>query len=649
MHRNKVYFEIVTRCALALCLSLALCIDMEIPSMLDGQTSGYMARLQNIMGLTVTHRLITPLFFVFLWGSWKIDGQKAERRILFPIVSGFIALIWLLGEGFRVDNTLWTLHASYTQIVKSLIYFVGIAYGFNQIAYFLYDALEKRGAKSLERPLTGERTLCSRMVKAYREHPVLVSFGAVFILWLPHLILSYPANPCPDAYDQLSQFFGLRGYSNHHPVTSTLIMGSLVKVGSPISGNFGLFLYVAVQTVIGAWILAYSFYLMRELNTPVWLRILAFVCYTFTPYYTSYIGALLKDVLYAYVALLFMIELIYLLMRNEDFFQSKKHIALLAVSIVGLLLLRNNGRYMFYPVAAAVLLFFFFRGRKAETDPKGRRRTLYSAMAAFLIPALLAEVFSVSLMSYLHAESVSVRMALSMPMQQTARYVKEFGDEVTEEEKAAISAVLDYENLAENYDPMLSDPVMLTFKYSPTGEELKAYLSVWLKQFMKHPVVYFKATVNQNYPMLYPYTEKNTNFVGSVDDWVVGKGNWREELVNLLGLSDVEPIASIKIPWLGIFYSAVFYIPGLNILSHLPFYMILLIWLTLFSLCKKRFLWLLLSLPLWLSAAVVVLAPTIYGDPRYAFPIIYAMPITLAYYLYLGRPVEPAITRDFHP
>lgn len=640
MHHNKMWLGIAARCLLTLCLSLALCMNMGIPGLLDTQAVGQAGQaygqemiesVWNIMGLATKGSLVTPLFFLLLWLNWKIDGQKTERRIVFLLASGFIALIWLMAEGFRVDDTLWTLYASYVQILKSLIYFVGITYGLNQITYLLYGALEKRETKRSESPLTDQKTWRSRIVKAYRKHTVLVSFGAIFVPWLPHLILAYPAYISKDAQSQLNQFFGLQGYSSHHPVTSTLIMGSLVKVGSLISENFGFFLYITVQAIIGAWIFAYTLHLMRELSTPIWLRILTFGCIIFVPYYTNYIGWFLKDVPYSYAVLLFVIELIYILVRGEDVFRSKRHIFLLAVSIAGSILLRNNGKYMLYPTIVTVLLYLFFRKRKSGMDSKEHRRIFYSAAAVLLIPVLLAEVFSVAIMSYLNVEPGSIREALSLPMQQTARYVKEFGDEVTGGERAAISAVLDYENLAENYNPKVSDPVKNTFKYSSTTEELKDYLFVWLKQFTKHPFVYFKATVNQNYYLLYPYIPNNVVSGNPVTE--LKEGAEPEELLERSGVDFTVLLLA--------FYIMCFYFPGLNMLSHPAFYMILLIWLTLFSLCKKRFLWLLASIPLWLSAAIVVLAPAIQFHPRYAFPIIYAMPIILAFYIYLERPNEP--------
>lgn len=624
------------RIALTMCLSLALCLSMSIPKLSGGQTASLLTELlYNIqVSLIAKGGLVTPLFFILLYVNRKIDARKTGFKLLFPLVSGFIALIWLMGEGFRIDNTLRALHSSLGQAVKSCVYFAGITYGMNQLAHFLYGALEKQGATCLEDGLINRRTWQARIVRAYREHTLLVSFAAVFILWLPHLILSYPANMCWDAYSQLSQFLGISNYSNHHPIASTLMMGALVKIGSLVSGNFGAFFYILVQGIIGAWVLAYTLYLMRELDAPIWLRILSFACYVFVPYYTGYIGMFLKDVPYSFAALLFVSELIYLLIKKEDFFRSKRHILLMAVSIAGVILLRNNGRYMLYPTLATVLLYLFFRTRKANSNPIAQRRFIVCAIISLFVPVLLTAAFSAAIVRHLNIAPGSIREALSLPMQQTARYVKEYGDEVTEEEKAAISAVLDYERLAQIYDPRISDPVKGTFKWKPSKKELKNYFVVWLKQFVKHPFVYVKATVNQNYYLLYPFTANANFYVNHIADSTRQPN--QSEVVEALNWHDVEPIASLKSP-LRAFDNLCFYLPVLNLLSHPAFYVLLLIWLSVFAFYRKRFLWLLASVPIWLSTAIVVLAPVIQGHPRYAFPIIYSMPVMLAYFLYLGK------------
>lgn len=61
-------------------------------------------------------------------------------------------------------------------------------------------------------------------------------------------------------------------------------------------------------------------------------------------------------------------------------------------------------------------------------------------------------------------EPGGIQEALSLPFQQTARYVKEHEEEVTQEEKEAIKGVLAYNKLGKYYNPKISDPVKATYK-----------------------------------------------------------------------------------------------------------------------------------------------------------------------------------------
>ena len=52
-----------------------------------------------------------------------------------------------------------------------------------------------------------------------------------------------------------------------------------------------------------------------------------------------------------------------------------------------------------------------------------------------------------------------VQEMLSIPFQQTARYVKFHPKDITLSEKAILSKVLNYDKLAKNYNPVSADPV----------------------------------------------------------------------------------------------------------------------------------------------------------------------------------------------
>ena len=87
----------------------------------------------------------------------------------------------------------------------------------------------------------------------------------------------------------------------------------------------------------------------------------------------------------------------------------------------------------------------------------------------------------------------SVGEALSVPMQQTARYIRDYGNEVTDDERTAIEKVLDCDAIAQSYMPELSDGVKKYYK-NPGKGDLTRYMLDWAKMLLKHPVCYFEAT-----------------------------------------------------------------------------------------------------------------------------------------------------------
>ena len=102
-------------------------------------------------------------------------------------------------------------------------------------------------------------------------------------------------------------------------------------------------------------------------------------------------------------------------------------------------------------------------------------------------------------------EPANPNETLSIPLQQTARYVRDFGDEVTDAEREAIDRVVQYGALADTYDPNLADPVKSYInRAEATGADRQAYLKVWAAQTLRQPVSALEAFVNLNYGWLYP-------------------------------------------------------------------------------------------------------------------------------------------------
>ena len=159
---------------------------------------------------------------------------------------------------------------------------------------------------------------------------------------------------------------------------------------------------------------------------------------------------------------------------------------------------RNNGIYLCLPLLVALAAAL------------GRR---YLGKLAGVTAVMLA-VYAFTqgpLMEAVHCNGNETQEMLSVPFQQTARYVKQYPDEVTEEEQEAIEDVLIYDTLAERYEPYMSDAVKMQYRLrfadDDTGHErelLQIYFKTWAAQFQKHPLVYLEATANNIYGFIAP-------------------------------------------------------------------------------------------------------------------------------------------------
>lgn len=88
-------------------------------------------------------------------------------------------------------------------------------------------------------------------------------------------------------------------------------------------------------------------------------------------------------------------------------------------------------------------------------------------------------------------------------------------------------------------------------------------------------------------------------------------------------------ICSIMVSW----YTLLTRLPIIGLLNNVAFYMLLLFTITFFFFRdgRKKEVWLLL--PLWLTFLIIIASPQIQNQPRYAFPIIYSMPLIIAFYM----------------
>ena len=561
--------------------------------------------------LSQKYPLFIFMFIVLFCLGIRRKQLNQKSTLLFELCCVIIAAIWLLGRCFQVDSTLDCLRTTSMQKERSILYFLG--------SFFLL----RESGLAATRALHSEkdfRIKHSSFYDFFERHTFLCFFLLILIFALPSWISCFPGYMCSDAYCQLAYYFGIYNFVSHHPPVNTLLISYCVRLGMLLgSSNAGLYLYICLQYLCYISVFAYTLSLMHRLHTPRWLTLLSLFVVLLCPCFLSFADLVLKDNLYAYAVVLFMAEIVHLRVMGWAYLRKPRHIVLFSLAVAGIMLMRNNGKYMlalFFPI---LLLVYFFTARKEKT-----LRSFAGLALILVLPIAASVVLDKIVVARYDIAPGSRREALSLPFQQTARYAFEYGDEVTDEERETINTVLEYENLAWDYYPLCSDPVKCYYVDSSGNAELLNYFKVWLSQGLKHPETYFRATMNQNYPMFCPFSFDRQWYNRT-------ESSNHIHISEPLGLRDYE--FGNNVQTLLSRYDTVFNsIPLIRLFSSSAFYTLLTLLLCIFALHERNRNFLLVSLPGLIHLLIVFAAPLV--ETRYMFPVMYTMPIVTAYYIY---------------
>lgn len=426
-------------------------------------------------------------------------------------------------------------------------------------------------------------------------------FLLLLIWWMPVLLLSYPGNLCYDGLGQIEQSLGMYSYSSHHPLLHTLLMGWLIKGGKFLTGgnDAGLFCYLLLQAAALAAALAGTVSRLTKRGASLVMRLEVTGVYVLAPMYSNMASTVVKDVPFLAAALWYFLLLEEL---TAEGFQGRKPLfwvkCLFAQLLTGFL--RNNGIYMVV-LTGVILTLVWGKGRAA-------RKKLILLLNLVLLPFLLYTAGNGLMVRALSAEKGSVAEMLSIPFQQTARYLQLYGNELTAEEREAIEGVLeDVSIVAERYDPDIADPVKALYRKDASFGELAAYLRVWAAGFFRHPAVYLQAFLAHIYGWFDPGVTNAIRY---------------EAVSDLFRQEGLFPGArKLLVFW----YRFLEYLPPLALLENVGFYTWLLFILAGETIREKRKKGVLL-IPLFISLLICMAAPCFYLHPRYAYPILFAIP-----------------------
>ncbi|MGN8642163.1 DUF6020 family protein [Catenibacterium mitsuokai] len=444
------------------------------------------------------------------------------------------------------------------------------------------------------------------------QHPFVITFIFLCICWTIPIVLKYPAGICWDASWQIDQGMGNVPLTSHHPIFHTMLMAWFVKFGMQLhSANVGIFLFCVVEAIILALIFSFAIKCLVDLQAKYWSILLAVIFFGFSPFITGYVGTVIKDVYFVAMCVLYITTLIVYAADRELFWSKCYYSILFVLATVGMVLFRNNGLYMCAPTALVLMVYEF-----KKRDNKFIKHIVIIAMSC-----ILAVTASKTLTHIYQPEKGSIAEALSLPFQQTARYVKTYGNEVTEKEKKIINKVLPYDQLGELYNPYVSDPVKFYFNRSATGDDLKQYLNVWWRQFLKHPTCYVKATVQQSIFLIHPGYNNYAYYLNSnANNYFYQKEQY---------FTTPRKIALLQQKYFK-YLVGCHSVPIISLLNNMALYIMGMFCLLIFSWKKHNYNSMFFFVPLILSVLIILAAPCIRWHVRYAFPVIYTFPLILA-------------------
>ncbi len=536
--------------------------------------------------------------------------MKKNKSIIF--LSLLYSFFILFGTSFFINGSSKII---YKHMFISIILYIILFIILYKIIKIIFNKLDKKTLKK-------EKKLTNKILILFNNHPFIISLIFIIICWLPYIISYYPIILNPDASFQIKQYLGIDNkYSyyvnlidknqiitNHHPVLHTLLLGTCLKIGmNYFNDNIGLFIYSIIQILVLSTTLSYTIKFMKENNISFKYRLITLLIYALVPVFPFYSMTGVKDVLFACFVIWY-IMILYEFIKYKDI--SIKKIIFSIIICILMCLFRNNGIYVLVLTFPLILIKC--------------KKNFIKYLIVFITSLSFYITYDKVILPYFKVTPGSIRETLSIPFQQTARYIKYHEDELSKSDKEIISKILDYDTIKKEYDPELSDPVKNTFNKDATKKDLMNYFNVWAKLLLKHPITYIDATINNVYGYFYPL-KTNWYFYSKLDTRIVKDGidyhyNSLSTLRNrLMIIANIFP-----------------YIPILGLIVNIGFSSLLIIFMLVYLISRKKYRELIYLLPSIVLILVCIASPanTYF---RYALPNIFSMPLLIGLFNLLRK------------
>lgn len=429
-----------------------------------------------------------------------------HNRGLLIVPSLFFGFAMTFGYALQQTDDIALLFHGLAQRIKTVASFTG----WSVVFYLAVDALFNRFDDCLEAVHEDGESPVPGVQRVLDAHPFLAPVIILAIAWLPTIIGYMPALFMSDSVAQVQMYFGFENQrsvmvelidpevtiTTHFSVIHTLFLGACIELGLVLFGSAsaGAFVYTLIQVTLTLLAVGYASAVLYRLGVPFAWRMACIVLLAVVPWYSGYAVLATRDTLFADALLVLFMALFSIRFLEER----PVEWILIAVASILVSLLRS-GALLFVLAPSAVF------AAQSLKERNGGRAARIAAVA--LAATAVFVIFSRLLYPALRITSGSKVEMLSVPLQQTARYVRDHADSLTQEEREAIDGVLVLEGLGDRYDPVLSDAVKdyaALHRHNATDEDWARYWQAYLSMGRKDPICYLTATLNNYYGYFYP-------------------------------------------------------------------------------------------------------------------------------------------------
>ena len=529
-----------------------------------------------------------PLALFALWcgcaaAAWWAVRRPAEKRLnrVALALGAVFAVMLVIGQEIHCEQTIKAL-LTWTAFIKTLFRIAGLtALCWTVLRILMRGAMQMRSADRSGGPAFWKIWL------------------AIFVCWLPYYIFFFPGCLSPDSISELDVILGGAPLSNHHPVIHQWTIAPFVLLGRALgSVTWGVGLYSLFQMMAMSAVFAGVLRWLIAEGAGRWLLWTAFLFYALVGVHAFYSITMWKDVLFGGITALVVMLLTWLVRSGEppakEAFGSVRW-AMLAVCLFLFCVYRNNGYYVFLLCFPVFVLC--------------NRRLWKPLLALGAIVLVLVNAYQALIFDVLGAQKSNAGEALALPLQQIAKTVRCYNQELSEDERETLEEIFpSVEELGCAYNPNLSDPVKALLRNDVLMSDPMRYLKVWAQLGMEHPLVYLDVLLYHTHGYWYP----------DVPYWAVDRGIYK----NWYGLQRHESLGTKLLEKL---YDVLESAPGFGALCRPAPY----VWVVLIALavlvCKRRARlaspWLLLA-GIWLTS----MASPVFAEFRYMYGVIVCAP-----------------------